>query len=164
MIGFIGKEWKRKGLLKVIEIWRLLRKEIPKIRLCLAGFPENEDLEFKGDEQEKIDILGYIENKESFFEQIDLLLHPAKQEAYGMVIAEALSVGIPVICSSECGASFHVPQDNCLSLPFDRPTELWAKYVFEILGKSPNNHFPRFSRPWQNVAEDYIKVYQAVSL
>ena len=48
MVGFIGKEWKRKGLLKVIEIWRLLRKEIPKIRLCLAGFPENEDLEFKG--------------------------------------------------------------------------------------------------------------------
>ena len=164
VIGFIGKEWKRKGLSKVIEIWRLLRKEVPEIRLCLAGFPKNEKLEFKAHEKENVDILGYIENKESFFEQIDLLLHPAKQEAYGMVIAEALSVGIPIICSSECGASFHVPHDNCLSLPFDRPTELWAKYVIEILGKSRSNHFPRFSRPWQNVAEDYIKVYQSVSL
>jgi UDP-glucose:(heptosyl)LPS alpha-1,3-glucosyltransferase len=163
VIGFIGKEWKRKGLLKVIEIWRLLRKEIPKIRLCLAGFPEDENLELREVEQEHVDILGYTENKESFFEQIDLLLHPAKQEAYGMVIAEALSVGIPVICSSECGASLHVPQDNCLSLPFDRPTELWAKHVIEILGTSRNNHFQRFSRPWQNVAEDYLKVYQAVS-
>ena len=51
----------------------------------------------------------------------------------------------------------------CLFL-FDRPTELWAKYVIETTGKSQNNHLPRFSRPWQNVAEDYIKVYQAVSI
>tara|TARA_Y100000588_G_C14249068_1_gene922727 strand:- start:874 stop:1923 length:1050 start_codon:yes stop_codon:yes gene_type:complete len=165
VIGFIGKEWKRKGLSIVIEIWRLLRKEIPKIRLCLAGFPEDEKLELREEEQEQehVDILGYIENKESFYGQIDLLLHPAKQEAYGMVIAEALSVGIPVICSSECGASFHVPQDNCLTLSFESPTDLWAKHVMEILGKSRDNHFKRFSRPWKNVAEDYIKVYQAVS-
>lgn len=163
VIGFIGKEWKRKGLPKVIEIWRLLRKEVPKIRLCLAGFTENENLELKQNEQENVDILGYIENKKSFFEQIDLLLHPAKQEAYGMVIAEALSVGIPVICSSECGASFHVPHNNCLSLPFDRPTELWVKHIMEILGKSRDNKFQRFSRSWKNVAKDYLKVYQAVS-
>ena len=29
VIGFMGKEWKRKGLPKVIEIWRELRKEMP---------------------------------------------------------------------------------------------------------------------------------------
>jgi len=38
-IGFIGEEWKRKGLPKVIEIWRTLTKLGKHCQHVLAGFP-----------------------------------------------------------------------------------------------------------------------------
>ena len=103
-----------------------------------------------------------MSRKEDFYEKIDILLHPAQREAYGMVIAEALSVGIPIVCSSECGVSFHAPQDSLGILPFDSPSDLWARLLLEMLGKSQNNQLPLFCRPWQNVALDYLKVYQSV--
>ena len=164
VIGFIGKEWKRKGLPKVIEIWREVRKEVPLSRLCLAGFPEDEEIGIKKDERRFVDVIGYIEEKENFYHQIDLLLHPAKKEAFGMVITEALSIGIPVVCSSECGASYHVPLDLCHHLFYNAPAQLWVKSILEILNKSKNERFPKFSRPWNNVAKEYLKVYQAISL
>ena len=50
------------------------------------------------------DLLGYVDDKPKFFESIDVLVHPAKLRL-GMVITEALSFGVPVLCSSECGAA-----------------------------------------------------------
>ena len=43
-IGFIGKEWKRKGLTKVVQIWRDLKEIRPKLRLKVAG-PPMEDIQ-----------------------------------------------------------------------------------------------------------------------
>ena len=40
----MGKEWKRKGLPKVIELWRELRKENTSAKLCLAGFSTDADI------------------------------------------------------------------------------------------------------------------------
>ena len=37
--------------------------------------------------------------------QFDLLIHPALQEPFGMVVAEARSQGLPVLMSSNVGAS-----------------------------------------------------------
>ena len=43
-IGFMGEEWKRKGLPKVIEIWRMLKKWGKHYQLVLAGFPPSEKI------------------------------------------------------------------------------------------------------------------------
>ena len=110
VIGFMGREWKRKGLPKVIEIWRELREEIPLIKLCLAGFDTLEKIGLEDHEKANIEILGYVKNKESFYQKIDLLLHPAKLEAFGMIVPEALSLGIPVLSSKETGASIINPE------------------------------------------------------
>ena len=48
-----------------------------------------------------VQVLGYVENKATFFSKIDILLHPANKEAYGMVIAEALSVETPVFLTKK---------------------------------------------------------------
>jgi UDP-glucose:(heptosyl)LPS alpha-1,3-glucosyltransferase len=163
VIGFMGREWKRKGLPKVIEIWRELRKKFPFARLCLAGFPIDEPIGIFEDEHGFIDILGHVGRKEVFYEKIDILVHPAKREAYGMVIAEALSAGVPVLCSSECGASVHAPKGTCCTLSSEIQTELWTQCLKEILEKPHLGQLPPFSRPWENVAQDYLRVYKAVS-
>lgn len=52
----------------------------------------------------------------------DLMVHPARKEATGTVIVEALAAGLPVIASSECGfANFAAESGGrALKLPFDQ--------------------------------------------
>jgi len=164
VIGFMGKEWKRKGLPKVIEIWRQFRKEYPLARLCLAGLPTDEPIGISEDELKFVDLLGHVGRKEEFYEKIDILLHPAKREAYGMVVAEALHAEVPVLCSSECGASIHVPQGICSTLSFESQTDLWVQHLKKILEQSHLDQLPSFSHPWANVAIDYLSAYESVLL
>ena len=158
VIGFIGKEWDRKGLPKVIRIWRRLLKVFPNTRLCLAGFPKEELIPLKDSERKYVDVLGYIKKKEEFYERIDLLLHPAKKEAYGMVIAEAMSLRIPVLCSSQCGASNDVQNDRGKILDCNAPDSIWVESLIHILkAKSPEVHF---QRSWRAVSLQYVKLYK----
>ena len=159
VIGFMGKEWKRKGLPKVIEIWRMLRKEYPFARLCLAGFPVDEPIGISGDELKFADILGHVGRKEDFYEKIDILLHPAQREAFGMVVAESLSIGIPVLCSKETGASDLLNLEYTLNYQDD--IGLWCDVLKEILAQS-NDNFPKRSKidTWQQVASKYYSNYK----
>lgn len=163
VIGFMGREWKRKGLPKVIEIWRELREEIPLIKLCLAGFDSLEKIGLEDHEKTNIEILGYVKNKESFYQKIDLLLHPAKLEAFGMIVPEALSLGIPVLSSQETGASIINPElQNVISCT--EPVNTWAKQVMGNLNKLSDGIRPRYSpQNWAEVANSYVKIYEELN-
>ena len=159
VIGFMGKEWKRKGLIKAIEIWRELRKEYPFARLCLAGFPIDEPIGISVDELRFVDLLGHVRRKEEFYEKIDILLHPAQKEAFGMVIAESQSVGIPAICSKETGASKLLTSERTLN--YKDSIGLWCNVLKKILAQ-PSDDFPNRSKvdSWQQVASKYYSNYK----
>ena len=163
VIGFMGKEWKRKGLPKVIEIWRELRKETPLIKLCLAGFDKVEKIGLEHYEKAHVEILGYVKNKESFYQKIDLLLHPAKLEAFGMIVPEALSLGIPVLSSKETGASSINPElQNVISCL--EPVNTWTKHTRDTLSKLSDGIRPRYSpQNWAEVANSYVKIYEELN-
>lgn len=63
----------------------------------------------------------------------DLMVHPARKEATGTVIVEALAAGLPVIASSECGfANFAAEAGGmALELPFRQSQldEVLAEYL-----------------------------------
>ena len=46
----------------------------------------------------------------------DLLIHPARQETAGMVLIEALTYGLPVLCTENCGYSQTVNEAGCSPL------------------------------------------------
>ena len=46
---------------------------------------------------------GVVADMAAFYEQIDLLLHPALREPFGVVAAEAAAAGCPVVCSAVDG-------------------------------------------------------------
>ena len=149
VLGFMGKEWERKGLPKVIDIWRELRKNIPNLQLCLAGFSINEKIGLSKDEMISVRILGYLSAKEDFYSKIDILVHPAKKEAYGMVIAEALSLGIPTICSKECGIA-SVQSFRGESLKESDAIESWCSKINQQLNSVIQYTFFN-SMTWQPV-------------
>lgn len=159
VIGFMGREWKRKGLLKVLEIGSKIKKDIPGIRFCFAGFPKDEISKVAVSNLENIEFLGYVKSKESFFSKIDILLHPASKEAYGMVILEALSLGVPVLCSSESGASDSLPDPQYV-LSYDSPVTLWSSKLKKLISELEHSTFPpRKMKTWLNVAEEYVQHY-----
>jgi UDP-glucose:(heptosyl)LPS alpha-1,3-glucosyltransferase len=158
-IGFIGKEWKRKGLLKVINIWRELKKSRPNLKLKIAGVNAEACSHLIGKTDTNIDILGFVKDKELFYRSIDLLIHPAKLEAFGMVISEALAMGIPVLCSSECGASEVIKEDTGASLSHNSEISLWAEKASELL---ESNYLVDYRRNWSTVASEYKKIYSEI--
>ena len=155
-LGFIGKEWKRKGLPKVVEVWRELKKTRPKLKLRIAGVTLDMVTHLVGLGDKDIEVLGLIKDKESFYTSIDLLVHPAKHEAFGMVITEALSMGVPVLCSSECGASECVNSANGFSLPSTEKLISWADKASEIMSA---NSIIKYEMSWQEVASRYADIY-----
>lgn len=63
--------------------------------------------------ENRVRFLGLVAAMEPFFEQIDLLLHPALREPYGIICAEALSAGLPVVTAQVDGLPEVV--DNALN-------------------------------------------------
>jgi UDP-glucose:(heptosyl)LPS alpha-1,3-glucosyltransferase len=164
VIGFMGKEWRRKGLPLVIKIWRDLRTTHPEIRLVLAGFPVDQKIGIQKNELELVDMLGHVDDKKNFYEKIDLLLHPASKEAYGMVIAEANSICLPVLCSKECGAAEDNPLREHL-LSCNDPVSLWTNQANQIL-QNPTLMNPDSSidRSWKTKAIDYVRIYESLKM
>tara|TARA_B100000035_G_scaffold302128_1_gene299434 strand:+ start:1587 stop:2642 length:1056 start_codon:yes stop_codon:yes gene_type:complete len=161
-IGFIGKEWERKGLKKVVQIWRDLKKIRPNLHLKVAG-PPKEAIQYLFSSVEKdYELLGYVDDKPKFYESIDLLVHPAKLEAFGMVITEALSFGVPVLCSSECGAA-EVISDRyeCSALSYHSKNEFWLNELESIL--SNKKSMGVYTRTWDQVAREYHSVYESIA-
>lgn len=158
IIGFMGKEWERKGLGQAISIWRELKKERPKLAIRIAGVSSDEIIHLFGKNEHDYEVLGLIKDKEGFFRSIDLLLHPAKKEAFGMVVSEAMTSGVPVLCSTECGAAELVDEDFGIQLPFSASIKEWYAAASAILKDS----YPKktFSRPWYQVATEYLKIYK----
>ena len=159
-LGFIGKEWKRKGLPKVVGIWRELKKTRPKLKLRIAGVSPEMITHLFGPEDTDIEVLGLIQDKESFYTSIDLLVHPAKYEAFGMVITEALSMAVPVLCSSECGATETITDRNGRKIREDCPLFDWVASANEIL--DDHEVEVSFSRNWSEVAKEYLELYMKV--
>lgn len=149
---FVGKEWKRKGL-----------------ELAIAIVSEFEDatLDVFGVEQNNVP--KHLRKKFVYFngwvscipfEQFDVLLHPAKQEPFGMVITEALIRGCRVIASENVGAT-ELASHGLLIVKIADPLEIWIKKVRQVIKISgpATVSFPT----WAEVADRYIrKVYKTL--
>jgi UDP-glucose:(heptosyl)LPS alpha-1,3-glucosyltransferase len=159
VLGFMGRDWKRKGLPKAIEIFRHLRCEDPSWTMLIAGCP-TESLSGKlvRSVPEGAQILGRT-NPQDFFGRIDILVHPAKDEPFGMVMSESLTCGVPVVFSDQCGAADHLQSDGLRVLPVTAPAADWARACADLAGRP----FPPLaSRTWSDVAAEHEDLYKAV--
>lgn len=158
VIGFVGKEWRRKGLPLAVEIVAHLRRNRPELELWVVG-PQPEEIQhlFAG-WQGGYRLLGWRE--QSDYAGFDLLLHPAKAEPYGMVISEAMAARVPVAVSDVCGAAAQVTPDAGAIVPLDASAERWADEVEKQLRRSDAP--PQFTRGWGDVAREYETIYRKI--
>jgi UDP-glucose:(heptosyl)LPS alpha-1,3-glucosyltransferase len=158
VIGFIGKEWQRKGLLLAVEIVAHLRKRRPDLELWVIGPPPEEIQSLFASWQEGYRLLGWSE--QSRYAEFDVLLHPAKSEPYGMVISEAMAARVPVVVSDVCGAAAQITPDAGTIVPLDAACKQWADEVEKQLCRSDIP--PLFVRGWNDVAHEYETIYRSI--
>ncbi len=156
VIGFVGKEWLRKGLPLVVEIVARLRKERPGMELRVAG-PQPQEVQhlFNG-WQGGYRLLGWRSDTD-YFSQFDVLVHPASAEPYGMAITEAMAQQVAVVVSDRCGAAAQIGESAGRVLPLDAPLDQWVQAVMQQLGRSEAP--PQFRRSWREVAQEYETIY-----
>ena len=157
IVGFVGREWQRKGLPLAVEIIAQLRKTRPNLKLWVVGPEEKEITYLFRDWQGGYRLLGWRTDN-AHFEQIDVLLHPAKAEPYGMVISEAMAARVPVVVSDACGAAAQVSDRHGKVVRLVAPVREWVDAVEAQLGRSEPAR--GFVRGWDVVAQEFVAVYE----
>jgi len=158
IIGFVGKEWRRKGLPLAVEIVAQLRRTRPELELWVIG-PQPEEIQhlFAG-WQGGFRLLGW--RAQAYYAEFDVLLHPARAEPYGMVISEAMAARVPVVVSAVCGAAAHILPDAGAVVPLDASVGRWANEIEKQLCRSDAP--PQFVRGWDEVAREYETIYRKI--
>lgn len=101
ILGNAGRLVEQKGQKLLLDIIKILNNKKIDFRLKIAGSGplENELKQYakKVGVGDKVDFLGFVEDMDSFMEQIDIFLLTSKWEGFGYVIAEAMCYKKPVV-------------------------------------------------------------------
>jgi UDP-glucose:(heptosyl)LPS alpha-1,3-glucosyltransferase len=105
VVLFVGNGFRRKGLDRLLSVWDSAR--LKDTWLFVVG-DDARIARYKawGDRvgQGRVIFTGRQSDVENYYASADVLALPAVQEAFGNVVLEALSSGLPVIVSREVGA------------------------------------------------------------
>ncbi len=130
---FVAADFHTKGLDRVITALKMLKREQrEKLALWIVGNGRQADYE---PALQKLSGLSYKfwggqTSTASFYFAADLLVHPARKEAAGMVIAEALAAHLPVVISDVCGYRFLAADDPVSSI---LPKHDWPRTLVDLL-------------------------------
>lgn len=101
---FQGRFHPQKGVVELVEIWRMVVSKYPKSKLVMIGDgPLMNDVKkeiIKNGLEKNIVITGYLfdgEKKFRTFSQSKLVVHPSFYDSGGMASAEAMAFGIPAV-------------------------------------------------------------------
>ena len=107
---FLSRIHEKKNVRGLIDAWKVLSYEFPDWSLDIYG---PLDSEYASECQDTIDELGLTRvkmrgpvfgaEKSKVFSSAALFILPSFSENFGMVIAEAMSVGTPVVVTRDCG-------------------------------------------------------------
>lgn len=158
VIGFVGKEWKRKGLLFAVQIAARLRYLRPNLEFHVIG-PVAEDIQHLFADWHGGYLLKGWQHAARYAD-FDVLLHPARAEPYGMVISEAMAAQVPVVVSDVCGVAAEIPANAGKVLSLNAPLDAWCEVVNDQLNRG--EPVSGFKRGWDDVAQEYVEIYRKI--
>lgn len=155
---FVGKEWRRKGLEKAIEILVNARDRCGELMLDVYG-PEQSHVGLRS-LPKWVRVKGFACSVP--FANYDLLIHPASKEPFGMVVPEALSNGCRALVSDKVGAS-DLTHPALRVVDINADIGAWVdalERLVDVVGDLPFQF-----ETWRNTAQSYISsIYAAVTL
>lgn len=101
---FQGRFHPQKGVVELIDIWRLVVNKKPNAKLALIGdgplMKKVKERIVELDLQKSCDLFGYVfdgDKKFQIFSKSKLVVHPAYYDSGGMAAAEAMAFGLPCV-------------------------------------------------------------------
>ncbi len=114
---FQGRFHPQKGVVELIEIWKLVTKKLPEAKLAMIGDgPLMKDVQAKIDRLDlgdNVKLLGYVfdgPEKYNIFSKSKIVLHPAFYDSGGMAAAEAMAFGLPGVSFDLSSLKSYYPQ------------------------------------------------------
>lgn len=155
MVLFVGSGFQRKGLDRLISTWA--SPGLGHVYLLVVGDDARRN-RYKArvkqmGEGDRIIFAGRQADVENYYAAADVVVLPALQEAFGNVVLEALSSGLPVAVSRDAGAAEVLRgtlAGGIVDHPED-PNELAAKLLF-LLERSRD---PRCAEEARTIAQHY---------
>ncbi len=135
LVATIGQIGLRKGQDVLAAAARQLSVEFPDVHYLLIGernSVKQENLDFEralGDQfpAQRLHRLGRRQDVPPLLTQVDLLVHPARQEPFGRVLLEAAACGLPIVATDVGGtAEMLIHGESALLVPKDDATALAA--------------------------------------
>jgi glycosyltransferase involved in cell wall biosynthesis len=117
--GFLGSLTQNKN---VDTLMRAFRQQKGDVKLLVGGQGERRKILMKqAKDIPNITFTGFITDRYSFYDRIDVLVIPSFNESWGLVALESMSAGIPVIMTKNTGlVELFTNEEECIFVdPFD---------------------------------------------
>lgn len=134
-VGFVGRLVERKGVLEVASAWRRVAPLLPAAHLVITGAGAAEsEMRRLLQSAPRVHWLGFRRDIPAILQALDVALMPSWEEPFGLVAAEAMAAGVPVI-AGRAGGLLEVVQDevNGLLVP-PRDADALAEAVLRLAG------------------------------
>lgn len=172
-IVYIGRLEKRKGVEYLLKAYRLLKQKHPNIELVVCGEgPRKQNLQEYVDRYDLEDVTfpGFIseEDKLQMLKSCDVFSSPALfGESFGIVLAEALAMGAPIVCGDNPGYEAVMRESGVLSLVNPKHTIDFARRLELLLfDEAIRAHMKKWAREYVKqfdypvVADKYETIYR----
>lgn len=172
-ILFLGRLDKRKGILYLLEAYKLLQEKCKNVHLIVAGDGEQRDKVEKyiaDNNLQDIELLGFVDEKDKpgIFASCDIFCSPAVEgESFGIVLLEAMATGKPVVAYANPGYKEVLKGKGADLLVEPKDVGGLAK-TLELLVKSEElrkiysewgkNEVQQYK--WSNIYEKIINIYK----
>ncbi|MBB5348075.1 glycosyltransferase [Desulfoprunum benzoelyticum] len=103
--------------------------------------------------RDRVKFLGYRKDVPRLMASSDILVHPTRTEGFGLILAEAMATGLPVVASNVEGIPEVLAGTDSVMVPPDDP-EVLRKAVLKILNRRPEEA-ARAIKKGQIRAEDF---------
>ena len=107
VIGTLGRFVTKKGFDYYIDALRILKERGIAFKAVLGGAGEQEQAlkaqAAKAGLANELAFIGWVENRDAFYESIDIFCLPSLHEPFGIVLLEAFAHGVPVISTDSEG-------------------------------------------------------------
>lgn len=141
VIGYVGRLAKQKRIERLLRAMPAVIAAEPDARLIIAGegpmqgFLETECRRLRI--QDAVEFIGYLQRPEELFAAIDVFVLVSAYESFGIVVAEAMAAGVPVIAADIPGITdFVSDNDSGLLVNADDPAALSAG-ILKLHNDSP---------------------------
>ena len=117
----------------------------------------------------RITFLGYQSDIPAVLAAADVLVHPARYEAYGLAVHEAICMGVPVIVSASAGVAERLPSDLAELLLADAESavdlctrlERWRTRPDEFRERTRRAGAILRARTWDDMARDIADITES---